>query len=76
MDIVLDFDGTITTKDTIGCLGAFAVCRQRQEQQQEQQSGQATWDWIVSSYVADHRRHTDAFVPVEADRRTVAAERA
>ncbi|KAL8370163.1 hypothetical protein RB595_000514 [Gaeumannomyces hyphopodioides] len=90
MDIVLDFDGTITAKDTIACLGAFAVSRQQQPQQQQQHddghgkhpttepqsSSQDTWDWIVSSYVADHKRHTAAFEPAEADRRTVAAERA
>ncbi|KAL8420220.1 hypothetical protein RB594_003124 [Gaeumannomyces avenae] len=110
MDIVLDFDGTITAKDTIACLGAFAVSRQQQSQQQQQQqqqhhyddhgghpttttttttttehhqdsaststSRQATWDWIVSSYAADHARHAAAFEPAEADRRTVAAERA
>ncbi|KAL8359541.1 hypothetical protein RB601_007778 [Gaeumannomyces tritici] len=106
MDIVLDFDGTITAKDTIACLGAFAVSRQQQSQQSQQQqhhyddhgghpttttttehhqdststststSRQATWDWIVSSYAADHARHAAAFEPAEADRRTVAAERA
>ncbi|EJT81991.1 hypothetical protein GGTG_01965 [Gaeumannomyces tritici R3-111a-1] len=37
MDIVLDFDGTITAKDTIACLGAFAVSRQQQSQQSQQQ---------------------------------------
>ncbi|KAI0387517.1 haloacid dehalogenase-like hydrolase-domain-containing protein [Hypomontagnella monticulosa] len=57
MSIFLDFDGTITAKDTVGELANFAL-RVRAD---EGVDLQAEWDAVVSAYVEDHSAHVDAY---------------
>ncbi|TLS28555.1 hypothetical protein PpBr36_00385 [Pyricularia pennisetigena] len=73
MDVVLDFDGTITAKDSISCLGEFGVSHQQKRRRHDLTS---TWERIVSEYVADHKTHVSAYSPAEADRLTHDEERA
>ncbi|KAI6367962.1 hypothetical protein MCOR25_004751 [Pyricularia grisea] len=73
MDVLLDFDGTITVKDSIHCLGEFGVSHQQKRRRHDLSS---TWERIVSDYVADHKTHVSAYSPAEADRVTHHDERA
>ncbi|KAI2636915.1 HAD-like domain-containing protein [Hypomontagnella submonticulosa] len=57
MSIFLDFDGTITAKDTVGELANFAL-RVRAD---EGVDLQAEWDAVVSAYVEDHSAHVDGY---------------
>lgn len=75
MDIVLDFDGTITAEDSIGCLGAFAVSHQ-QKRCQHAVDLSSTWEQIVTGYVDDYKAHVAGYSPAEAERLTHEEERA
>ncbi|KAI8957236.1 HAD-like domain-containing protein [Daldinia sp. FL1419] len=59
MSIFLDFDGTITVKDTVGELANFAL-RVRADEGQDLQK---EWDHVVSAYVDDHSAHVDGYYP-------------
>ncbi|XXG99207.1 hypothetical protein Hte_005543 [Hypoxylon texense] len=64
MSIFLDFDGTITAKDTVGELANFAL-RVRAADGEDLQKA---WDDVVAAYVGDHRAHVAAYHPPSADR--------
>ncbi|KAI0111403.1 HAD-like domain-containing protein [Daldinia grandis] len=59
MSIFLDFDGTITVKDTVGELANFAL-RVRADEGQDLQK---EWDAVVNAYVDDHSAHVDGYHP-------------
>lgn len=65
MDIVLDFDGTITTRDTITTLAEYAISKN---------GGAADWANIVEAYPLDHERYAAEYSPRAADRTTAEAE--
>ncbi|KAI4863891.1 haloacid dehalogenase-like hydrolase-domain-containing protein [Hypoxylon rubiginosum] len=64
MSIFLDFDGTITAKDTVGELANFAL----RVRAAEGQDLRRAWDDVVAAYVGDHRAHVAGYVPPAADR--------
>ncbi|KAI1403418.1 HAD-like domain-containing protein [Hypoxylon fuscum] len=59
MSIFLDFDGTITAKDTVGELANFAL-RVRADEGEDLQK---EWDKVVVAYVDDHNAHVDGYEP-------------
>ncbi|KAI1107001.1 HAD-like domain-containing protein [Jackrogersella minutella] len=59
MSIFLDFDGTITAKDTVGELANFAL-RVRAD---EGQDLKREWSHVVKSYVDDHSAHVEGYEP-------------
>ncbi|KAI5868687.1 haloacid dehalogenase-like hydrolase-domain-containing protein [Durotheca rogersii] len=64
MNIFLDFDGTITAKDTVGELARFALGVQAAEG-----ADLATaWDAVVRAYVEDHGAHARGYDPPAAAR--------
>ncbi|CAK7236208.1 hypothetical protein SEUCBS140593_009540 [Sporothrix eucalyptigena] len=76
MHVILDFDGTITVKDTVDQLANFAVAFQ--EEQNPSTSDEKDWDarWtaIVDNYLADHREHKAGYAPAEDARTTLEHE--
>jgi 2-hydroxy-3-keto-5-methylthiopentenyl-1-phosphate phosphatase len=67
MAIVFDFDGTISTRDTIAVLGAYAVSKHGQPDD---------WDTIVSAYSADYAKYVAEYSPQAVSRTTVEQEMA
>lgn len=57
MNIVLDFDGTITVRDTIGEVAKYALGVRADEGTDLQQE----WDAIVKAYVDDYKRNVDEY---------------
>ncbi|OAA64957.1 Haloacid dehalogenase-like hydrolase [Cordyceps fumosorosea ARSEF 2679] len=70
MHLIFDFDGTITTADTIGPLAAAAIAAQKRR------GGgidlQPAWDALLRAYLADYDAYRAGFRPPEAARTTVA----
>lgn len=67
---VLDFDGTITNKDTISVIARSAISFQAEKAKDVS----ATWDGIVRDYARDYEEFVRAYRPVREDRGTVGAE--
>ncbi|KAI1634932.1 haloacid dehalogenase-like hydrolase-domain-containing protein [Biscogniauxia mediterranea] len=83
MSIFLDFDGTITTEDTISELADFALRFQRERGGGGDGAGAGTgpdlkpqWDALVRAYADDRRAQAAAYRPAAPDRRTPADEAA
>jgi thiamine phosphate phosphatase / amino-HMP aminohydrolase len=84
MSIILDFDGTITAKDTIGELAKFALRTQAELQSSHggnslngNDSGatpadrlKSEWDAVVAAYMADYDQHVREYHVAEAARTT------
>ncbi|KIW33420.1 uncharacterized protein PV07_00272 [Cladophialophora immunda] len=66
---VLDWDGTLTKRDTLHVVAAIGYQRNRHRDLMP-------WDQIVQAYMSDYRRHRDAYHPARPDRRTRAQESA
>ncbi|KAK4458597.1 HAD-like domain-containing protein [Cladorrhinum samala] len=64
--ILLDFDGTITSHDTINIIASLATAR-------NPRAG-PIWDDIVTKYVADHADHLSSYKPEACDRTTLTQE--
>ncbi|KAL7921705.1 HAD-like domain-containing protein [Trichoderma austrokoningii] len=64
MNLIFDFDGTITVNDTIFQLAQSAIAFK----QQHQKDLQPAWDAIVKSYGDDHKDFADAYSPPESER--------
>ncbi|KAI1767403.1 HAD-like domain-containing protein [Hypoxylon sp. FL1150] len=64
MSIFLDFDGTITAKDTVGELANFAL-RVRAAEGEDMKK---EWDDVVAAYIDDHSAHVHGYRPPPADR--------
>lgn len=73
--LVLDFDGTITQKDTILVLASTAIARQQQRQQEHDSTDLAArWDQVVAAYLDDLKAYKDGYAVPESQRRTLAHE--
>ncbi|KAI1344624.1 hypothetical protein F5Y15DRAFT_367189 [Xylariaceae sp. FL0016] len=85
MSIFLDFDGTITTADTVSELAAFALRHQRVRRAEggadgddddDDDSGEgrgdlkARWDDVVRQYLEDLKAHSTSYVPRAEERLT------
>lgn len=70
MHLILDFDGTITAKDTIATLAHVGVSFQKQDGRDLAPA----WDDVVQKYAADYQGHVSRYQPKEADRTTLEAE--
>ncbi|KAI6088013.1 haloacid dehalogenase-like hydrolase-domain-containing protein [Hypoxylon rubiginosum] len=64
MSIFLDFDGTITAKDTVGDLANFAL----RVRAAEGEDLKKAWDEVVARYVDDHSAHVHGYRPSSDDR--------
>ncbi|KAL6866578.1 haloacid dehalogenase-like hydrolase domain-containing protein [Trichoderma novae-zelandiae] len=88
MNLIFDFDGTITAKDTILQLAQSAIHLQTQRAGPSSSAPsssssssssskpplQTKWDDIVRVYAAQHAAYADAFSPPKHERRTPAQE--
>ncbi|TFA98133.1 hypothetical protein CCMA1212_010131 [Trichoderma ghanense] len=80
MNLIFDFDGTITAKDTIFQLAQSAIHLQTQRSPSSSSSGghppslQTKWDDIVRTYADQHAAYAEAFSPPKHERRTPAQE--
>lgn len=70
LSLVLDFDGTITTQDTIGILADIGL----QIQQQRGSDLSEAWQLILENYTRDHVDHIAAYEPPASERRTLSDE--
>ncbi|KAI1150496.1 hypothetical protein F4825DRAFT_477928 [Nemania diffusa] len=90
MSIFLDFDGTITTEDTVTHLANFAL-RFQSERHDSSEDGPSSepptqervrgaedlssrWDAVVHAYVSDHKSHVSSYAPRAPDRQCVEDE--
>ncbi|KAK0392455.1 hypothetical protein NLU13_1950 [Sarocladium strictum] len=71
MHLVLDFDGTITQKDTIGVLVDSALAFQRERGQDLS----SRWDHVLEEYTADAKALKESFQPAEPMRTSLDDER-
>ncbi|RFU26716.1 hypothetical protein B7463_g9624, partial [Scytalidium lignicola] len=65
LTVVFDFDGTITTKDTINVLFAFALARQKSTAGQDYT---AAYNDILAKYSEDYTSHIQNYEPDAANR--------
>ncbi|KAH0432593.1 hypothetical protein CcaCcLH18_06339 [Colletotrichum camelliae] len=70
LNLVLDFDGTITTKDTIGTIAEIGLHFQRQRGLDLS----AAWRQILEDYNRDHVDHVSAYKPAADGRLTLSEE--
>ncbi|ETS87487.1 hypothetical protein PFICI_01315 [Pestalotiopsis fici W106-1] len=70
MSIFLDFDGTITVRDTIGDLAKAAL----RIQSDRGVDLDKEWDEVVQSYIQDYENHVEEYHIKEEDRQQAAAE--
>jgi len=70
MHVVLDFDGTVTTKDTVGTVASHAISFHKERHRDLS----ATWEEIVRRYGADHADFVSIYQPAEPERTTLEAE--
>lgn len=68
--IILDFDGTITTKDTISALFKFALSTQ----QSRGKDLSAAYDVILAKYGEDYAKHVKEYFPPKEQRRNLSQE--
>ncbi|KAL1595939.1 hypothetical protein SLS60_009629 [Paraconiothyrium brasiliense] len=65
--VVLDWDGTLTKRDTLHLVSAIGYEHNR--------GGNLTpWDDIVQAYLSDYSQHKASYTPSEKERKTVAEE--
>jgi thiamine phosphate phosphatase / amino-HMP aminohydrolase len=65
---ILDFDGTITTKDTISILFDFALATQASKGR----NLTAARDEIIANYGKDFSKHVKDYSPAKEERNTLA----
>ena len=70
MDIILDFDGTITAKDTIGDIATSCLSYQRDHGVDLTRS----WDHILQQYMVDNEHYKHNFKESEESRTTLDQE--
>ncbi|KAK1989500.1 HAD-like domain-containing protein [Colletotrichum cereale] len=70
LNLVFDFDGTITTKDTIGVLAQIAL----QFQKQRGIDLSSAWQQILEDYSQDHADHVSKYKPIANDRLSLPEE--
>lgn len=69
--VLLDFDGTITTADTLDALVSAATAHRPASLPA---LAPGTWDAVVDAYSVDYDAHVAAYRPIEADRKTAEEE--
>lgn len=62
---ILDFDGTITVKDTIGVLGNFGI----DWQTKRGRDVKGVWDEVVEAYERDFESHVGGYKTVKGEKR-------
>jgi 2-hydroxy-3-keto-5-methylthiopentenyl-1-phosphate phosphatase len=67
---ILDFDGTITTKDTISTLAKFGLSKQAEKGVDLSK----VWEEVVKKYGEDYQNHNKNYKPSKEERDTVAKE--
>jgi hypothetical protein len=67
--IILDWDGTVTTHDTLHIVAAIGY-------QRNQHLNLTPWDQIVQAYILDYTQHEESYRPARLDRKTIAQESA
>ncbi|EXJ63421.1 uncharacterized protein A1O5_11470 [Cladophialophora psammophila CBS 110553] len=67
--IVLDWDGTLTKRDTLHNVAAIGYGRNRHRDL-------VPWDQIVQAYLSDYTEHEASYRPAKKDRREIAQESA
>ncbi|KAB8360704.1 hypothetical protein FH972_024440 [Carpinus fangiana] len=71
--LFLDFDGTITRKDTMNLVARIGY--RAQERKRDGQSQEfPPWEHFVDTYMADYSDHVSRYRPVKEDRSTVEQE--
>ncbi|KAK5330653.1 hypothetical protein LTR70_000483 [Exophiala xenobiotica] len=60
INLVLDFDGTLTRKDTMDVLAGAGYARQRKARRDPPPR---PWNEVVDAYISDFKAHTDAYLP-------------
>jgi thiamine phosphate phosphatase / amino-HMP aminohydrolase len=73
MALFIDFDGTITSKDTISVLASACI---RRNKEAERSNLERTWATIVDEYSRDYTNFAQNYEPPESLRDTVAEEAA
>lgn len=68
--VILDFDGTITTKDTISSLARFSLSFQESRGKQLSEA----WSTILAKYSEDYTKHIETYKPAQKDRKTLEEE--
>jgi len=71
--LILDFDGTITTTDTLAPLSRIGYSH---ASQQSPPRALRPWSEIVAAYLSDYEKHAASYEPLEGERTTLAAEAA
>ncbi|EGR46827.1 uncharacterized protein TRIREDRAFT_122860 [Trichoderma reesei QM6a] len=83
MNLIFDFDGTITAKDTIFQLAQSAISLQAQRSPNDNNNNnndndnpplQTKWDDIVQAYTDQHAAYAESFSPPKHERCTPAQE--
>lgn len=75
--LILDWDGTITGRDTMAVLAG--ICYKKRETlhvQDRQPAIIPPWNHFVQAYLAEYDRHLASYKPVKGDRRSVTEESA
>ncbi|KAK8197839.1 hypothetical protein HDK77DRAFT_478893 [Phyllosticta capitalensis] len=70
--LILDWDGTLTAKDTLHFLGQIS----NEHAVRDVSPPSSSWDDIVKAYVDDLNAHTQAYRPSASERNTIAEEKA
>ena len=78
---IIDWDGTITKKDTLEFLGRIASqCREKTKSldssTNDDPTTQMSWGAIVNAYMEDFTAHQNQYRPMKSNRKTILEERA
>ncbi|KAK5072109.1 hypothetical protein LTS08_000795 [Lithohypha guttulata] len=69
--LILDFDGTLTKKDTMHIVAEAGYSRQRKLHRMPPPQ---PWNEIVEAYMADFQKHSDSYTPKVSERTSIAQE--
>ncbi|KAF8863350.1 hypothetical protein BDZ45DRAFT_738325 [Acephala macrosclerotiorum] len=67
---ILDFDGTITTEDTISSLAKYGISFQKAKGEDLSRA----WDQIIAQYSEDYSKHVEKYRPVKEERKALKDE--
>jgi thiamine phosphate phosphatase / amino-HMP aminohydrolase len=71
VQLVLDWDSTLTTKDTLSVFASLCY-----EARSSKHSDPKPWSCIVDSYIQDYKEHKEKYVPRSDQRKTIEEESA
>ncbi|KAJ6783860.1 hypothetical protein PWT90_05488 [Aphanocladium album] len=72
MHLIFDFDGTVTTKDTIGHLASAGIAAQKLSRGANLQPA---WDSLVQAYLADYDAYRAGYAPAAPGRTSIEQEK-